>query len=78
MKFVKFLRTPNFTEHLQWLILTVSGFQPATLLKKNFRQRCFFENFAKFLRTSFDRTPPDDYFVNLSVNFWKFFRTPLL
>ena len=25
-----FLRTPFFTKHLQWLILTVSGFQPAT------------------------------------------------
>ena len=27
---VTFLRTPYFTEHLQWLLLKVSGFQPAT------------------------------------------------
>ena len=52
-----------FTEHLQWLILTVSGFQPATLLKKRLRQRCFSVNFAKFLRISVDRTPPDDCFL---------------
>ena len=25
-------KTPCFSEHLQWLLLTVSGFQPATLL----------------------------------------------
>ena len=69
---------PYFTDHLQWLLLTVSGFQPATLSKKRFRQRCFSVNFAKFLRTSFDRTPPDDCFSSLSVNFQKFFGTPLL
>ena len=78
---VKFLRTPYFTgltEHLQWLLLKVSGFKPATLLKKEFRQRCFSLNFAKFLRTFFDRTLPNDWFLSLSVNFEKFFRTSLL
>ena len=35
-------------------------------------------DFAKFLRTSFDRTPLDDCFLCLSENFEKFFRTPLL
>ena len=29
---VTFLRIPCFTEHLQWLLLTVSVFQPATSL----------------------------------------------
>ena len=29
--------------------------------------RCFSVNFAKFLRISFDRTPPDDCFLSLSV-----------
>ena len=53
VKFAKFLRAPCFTEHLQWLFLKVSGFQPATLLKKRLRKRCFSVNFAKFLRTSF-------------------------
>ena len=67
-----------FTDHLQWLLLTVSGFQPATLLKKRFRQRRFSVNFAKNLRTSFERTTPDDCFLSLSMNFEKFSRTPLL
>ena len=40
----------------------------ATLLKKRLRQRCLSVNFAKFLRTSFDRTPPDDCLLCLSVN----------
>ena len=59
-----------------------SSFQCATLLKKRFQQRPFFVNFAKFLRTSFDRTPPDGFFLSLSVNFKKFskhlfYRAPL-
>ena len=69
---------PYFTDHLPWLLLTVSGPQPATLLKKRFLQRYFSVNFAKFLRTSFDRAPPDHCFLSLSVNIQKFFRTPLL
>ena len=67
-----------FTEHLQWLLLTVSGLQPVNLLKRRLRQKCFFVNFAKSLRTSFDRMPADDCFLCLSVNFEKFFRTPIL
>ena len=35
-------------------------------------------NFAKFLRTSFVRTPPSDCFFSLSANFEKFVGTPLL
>ena len=35
-------------------------------------------NFVKFLRTTFDRSPPNDFFLSLSVNFEKFLRTPLL
>ena len=78
MKFATFLRTPYLTEHLQWLFVTVSGFRPASILKKRFPQRCFPVNFAKFLRTSFDRAPPDDCFLSLSVNFKKFFGISLL
>ena len=78
--FAKFLRAPCLTEHLQWLLLKVSGFQPATLLKKRLRKRCFSVNFANFLRTSFllTRKPPDDCFLCLSVNSEKFFKTLLL
>ena len=58
VKFAKFLRRPCFREHFQWLLLTVSGFQPVTILKKRLRQRCFSVNFTKFLRTSFLLTEP--------------------
>ena len=78
VNFAKFLRIPCFTEHLQWLLLAVPCFQPATLSKKRLSQRYFSLNFAKFLQTSFDRAPPDDFFLCLSLNFGKFFRTPLL
>ena len=74
----QFLRTPCFTEHLQWLLLTVSGFQPAAYLKMRFWQGCSSVNFTKVLRTSFDRTPADDCLLSLSVNFEKFFRIALL
>ena len=39
-----------------------SGLRPATSLKKSLRHRCFLANFAKFLRTSFYRTPLSDCF----------------
>ena len=78
MKFAKFLRTPYFTEHLQWLLVTVSGFHSATLLKKGFPQRSFSVNFVKFLRTSFHRALSDDCLLSLFVNFEKFFRKSLL
>ena len=54
------LKTLYFTEYLPWLLLTVSGFQRVTLLKKRLPQRCFFVYFANFLRTSFNRTPLND------------------
>ena len=53
VKFPKFSILPCFTEHFQWLLLKVSGFQPANQFKKGLRQRSFSVNFAKFLRTSF-------------------------
>ena len=36
----------------------IAAFKPATLLKKRLRHRCFPLDFAKFLGTSFYRTPP--------------------
>ena len=53
MKFSKFLRAHCFTEHLHWLLLEISDFQCAILLKKRLRQRCFCMNFLKFLRIPF-------------------------
>ena len=78
MKFAKYYLRTHFTEHHQWLFVAVSGFQHAPLLKKRFLQICFSVNFAKFLRTSFDRTPRDDCFFTLSVKFKRFYRTSLL
>ena len=50
----------------------VGGLRPATLLKKRLWHRCFPANFAKFLRTPFFRTPPDDCFWPLPfANTWK-------
>ena len=79
----KNFRNTFFIEYLRWLLLTVLGFQPATLFKKRLRQRYFSMNFTRFLRKSFDRTPPDDCFLCLSVNFERsflenlFYRAPL-
>ena len=69
-----FKNTSSFTEHLQWLILTLLGFQPATSLKKRLRYRRFPVDFAKLLRTSSDGTPPDECFLCFSANFEKLFR----
>ena len=56
-------------------------FPPAALLKKGLQQRRFSVRFAKFLRTSFYRTPPDDCFlclhVILSFSGHQFYRAPL-
>ena len=54
-------------------------FPACNFVKKETRAKMFFSvSFTKFLRTSFDRTPPDDCSLCLSENFEKFFRTPLL
>ena len=39
-----------------------AGLSPATLLKKRLWHRCFPVNFAKFLRTTFERKTPGDCF----------------
>ena len=66
VKFPNFLRTPFFTEHLHWLILSISGFRPKTLLKRDFGKDFLTEH------------PPHNCFLCLTVNFENFFRTPLL
>ena len=55
----------------------VFRFPACNFTKKRLRHRRFSVNFAKFLRTSSDRTPPDECFLCLSVNFEKLFRWPL-
>ena len=74
-----FLRTPYFTEHLQWLLLKVSGFQPANFIIKETTAKMFFCEFCKIFKDifSFDRAPQDDCFLCLSVNV-EFFGTLLL
>ena len=79
---VRFFKNAFFTERLQWLLLAVSGFQHATLLKKRLEQRYLSVNFGKFLRTSFDRTPPNDsslcfMWILRSFSVHPFYRAPL-
>ena len=52
-------------------------FPACNFVKKETPANMFFVNFAKFLRTSFDRIPPDDYFLCLPEDFEKFFRTTI-
>ena len=57
-------------------------FPPAALFKKGLQQRRFSVRFAKVLRTSFYKTPPDDCFLCLPVilrsfSDHPFFRAPL-
>ena len=53
-------------------------FPPAALLKKGLQQRRFSVRFAKFLRTSFYKTPPDDCFLCLPVILRSFSDHPFL
>ena len=54
VKFAKLLRVLCFSEHLFFqLLMGVSGFQSAILLKKRLRKKCFPVNFAKILVSSF-------------------------
>ena len=50
--------------------LQVSSLEPATFLKNRLWYRCFPVNFAKFLRTSFYRTPPGDCFCSFYSHFF--------
>ena len=48
-----FIRKSFLKEHLQWLLLTVSGFQPATLVLKETLARMFICEFCKIIRNIF-------------------------
>ena len=90
MNFTKFLRTPILQNCSRRLLPTLVStgspvadsdsfrFLACNFIKKEILAKMFFCEFAKFVRTYFDRTPPDDCFLSLSVNFEKFFRTLLL
>ena len=55
-------------------------FPACNFSKKETQEKIFFSEFSKTFKNifSFDRTPPDDCFLGLSVNFETFFRTLLL
>ena len=75
-EFYEISKNTSFTEQL-WatasdpILMTISSgclgqFQVFSLqlyFKKRFQQRCFSVSFSKFLRTFFDRTPPDDCYL---------------
>ena len=90
VNFTKFLKTYFLQNSSERLLLTFFywtfpvaasdsfRFPACNFIKKEILAKMFFCEFAKFLRTYFYRTPPDDCFLSLSVNFEKFFRTLLL
>ena len=49
----------------------VTGLYPATSLKKGLQHRCFLMNFARYLRHSFYRRPPGDYFCSTEEIFYQ-------
>ena len=55
-------------------------FPASNFIEKETPEKIFFSEFCKIFKNifSFDRTPPDDCFLCLSVNFETFFRTLLL
>ena len=66
--------TPFFTEHLQWLLLTVSDFQPSTSLKKRLGQRYLSVKFANCLRTSLDKKTSGWLLLMFICEFWEIFQ----
>ena len=77
VKFAKFLITSFFTEHLQWLLLTVSGFQPATSLKKS-SAKMFSCEFCKIFKSIFWQNTHISLLFVFICEFWEVFRTSLL
>ena len=53
-------------------------FPPSNFIKKEILAKMIFCEFCKISKKIFDRALPDDYFLSLSVNCEKFFRTSLL
>ena len=74
VNFAKFLRAPLFTEHLHWLIMTVSGFHTATLLKMRLQQRCFSVNFAKIFKNIFWQNTSGWVLLVFIGEFWEVFQ----
>ena len=68
-------RLPYFTDYLQWLLLTVSGFQPTTLLKKRFQQILWIlQNFGEHLLTEHFRWMT---LLTFICEFWEVFQNIL-
>ena len=64
------------TPELMSLSNNVAGLRAVNFIKKgDFSTSIFSATSAKFLGTSFCRTPPDDCFLCLPLNFEKLFRT---
>ena len=68
-------RLPYFTDYPQWLLLTVSGFQPTTLLKKRFQQILWIlQNFGEHLLTEHFRWMT---LLKFICKFWEVFQNIL-
>ena len=71
---VRLFKNTFFTEHLQWLLLTVSGFLLPTLLKKRLWQRCFFCEFCKFFKNIFLQKTSGWLLLMFICEFWEVFQ----
>ena len=74
---VRLFKNTFFTEHLQWLFLTISGVQPAGLLKKALQQRRFLWVCKIFKNIFLQNTSGWLLFV-VNCDIEKFFRSPIL
>ena len=79
--FFKIIVRKNFAiftrKHLCWrlFLIKLQVFRPATLLKRDFKDRCFPVNIAKFLRTAFSRNTDGRLLLEMSdVKLQKLYR----
>ena len=76
VKIAEILRSPCFTEHLQRLLLKVSGFQPTTLLKERPRKRCFLRILQNFWEHLFFWQNTSGWLLPVFIcGFWDFFKS---
>ena len=54
----------------EYLFNKVAALQPGSLLKKRPQHRFLFASFVKFLRKSFYRTPPGEYFPKIICRYY--------
>ena len=69
---VRIFKNSFFAEHFQWLLLTVSGFQPTALSKKCLSAKMFICDFCKFFNNIFWQNSL--WWLLLICEFWEVFQ----